>query len=290
MSKARQIKNRIESIQEIGKIVDAMEVVALTRLRRIEKHVLNLEFYFQHLISLIKNLSHSINYPAHPLLKKKEKRGCVKIVTFSSDRGLCGGFNNAVVLGFLELRNSLIEKGFRIEVVSFGKKFFRIIKARKEEVNFVSAFSSHEPKSEIWKGLEEAAGGIFNDYINSDLTETYLIYNQFRAKSAGRAHIFKLLPFDFNDKKEGRVSLDYIYEPNPEELLEELFFHYIINNLHLCLLQSWASEELTRMIAMRQASDSVKEEIEKLNISYHKARQAAITQELIEVVNAQGQN
>ncbi|MDD4909236.1 MAG: ATP synthase F1 subunit gamma [Candidatus Omnitrophica bacterium] len=292
MSRIRQIKNRIQSIEQIGKIVDAMEVVALTRLKRVEKHAANLQFYFQHLVSLMRVISGNINYTAHPLLaKKKGGPGIVKIVAFSSDRGLCGGFNNAVISEFWRLMRELKDRAAKdIEVVSFGKKFLRIVRAGRQKVNFVNALSSHEPKSEIFNGLEEVAQSIFYDYVHSGLTEAYLIYNQFKAKSAGRAYVFKLLPFDLDTEEKNKASLDYIYEPAAEELLEELFFHYIVNNLHFALLQSWASEELTRMIAMKQASDSVSEEVGKLNINYHKARQASITQELIEVVNAQGQN
>lgn len=273
MANPKAVRDRIVSIAKIKKIANALEIVALTRLRHMEQKAVASRDYFDRIRELLFDVAGNINIKTHPLFGGRSVKA-VGIISIFSDKGLCGSFNANVAHKFLQFMGDLGDKKIKAGVI--GKKGSRYIKSDK--------------KCEILSTDASNASGVFIDaFLKAEVDEVFLLYSKFRLHLLGEARIIKLLPFTLGaeESKNKRPNMrDYIYEPTPRDVFKGLVTEYIANQIQHGILESRCAEEMSRMLAMKSASDNADEAIGKLNLQYNKARQARITEELAEVVSA----
>lgn len=292
MATLRAIKNRITSVEKIRKIANALEIVALTRLRRMQQDTIAARDYFDRIRELLFDMASNINFKSHPFLEGigdylEERRlaKAIGIISIFSDKGLCGDFNANLINRFLGFCSNYKDK--RIKVAIIGKKGVRYLKQRKT----YEILSSHSvtDKQTLEKGILDIAQSLIEGFLRGDIDEIYLLYSKFRLHLLGEVKIIKLLPFVLDKVEpqgEEQYHRDYIYEPSAYAVFDSLVREYIVNQIHQGILESRCAEEMSRMLAMKSATDNADEMIGKLRLTYHKSRQAQITKELTEVISA----
>lgn len=298
MAKAslRDIRKRITSVRSTQKITKAMKMVAAAKLRRAQESILAVRPYATKTFEMLNSLAQRTSPEAHPLLAFREPKR-VEVVVFASDRGLCGAFNMNLIQ---RAEKFLTEEKGRAEEISlsfFGRKgrdYFRKRKVniRREYVNF---FGRVDYLLASRLGQE-----LVRDYIDSRVDRIYLLYSEFRSAVQQRVVLRRLLPVVSADDPAGEErgaepakepgkpvfkGVDYLYEPSEGEILDKLLPMYAEVQVYQALLETVASEYGARMTAMENATTNAADMIDKLTLIYNKARQAAITKELIEIVS-----
>ncbi|MGB9664249.1 MAG: ATP synthase F1 subunit gamma [Ignavibacteria bacterium] len=288
MATLREIRRRIVGIKSTQQITKAMKMVAAARLRRAQEAILNFRPYANTISNLLDGfISHIDNFD-NPLLKTREiKRVTLVIVT--SDRGLCGSFNTNLLRYAedyikTELKSFLEEKN--LDIVCIGKKgndFFtkRNYPVKKGYVNFFANLN-YEKALEIIHFLT-------NEYLNGKTDKVVFIYNEFKSVISQIIRTVQILPITVEKKEEIKKDklepiIEFIYEPSREKILDTLLPKYLEVQVWRIVLESNASEQGARMTAMDNATENAKELLKVLSLSYNRARQAAITKELLEIV------
>jgi F-type H+-transporting ATPase subunit gamma len=298
MAKAslRDIRKRIASVRSTQQITKAMKMVATARLRRAQENILAVRPYATKMFEVLNSLAQRTSADAHPLLAWRDPKR-VEVVVFTSDRGLCGAFNMNLIQRAERFLGEEKGKADEIALSFFGKKgrdYFRRRKVniRREYVNF---FGKVDYLLAARIGQE-----LVKDYIENRVDRIYLLYSEFRSAIQQRVLLRKILPVTPSGSEEGREgdlakgetpaqaipkAVEYIYEPSEGEILDQLLPRYVEAQVFQALLETVASEYGARMTAMENATNNAAEMIEKLTLIYNKARQAAITKELIEIVS-----
>jgi F-type H+-transporting ATPase subunit gamma len=289
MASLRSIRGRIKVVRNSQKITKAMKLVAAAKLRRAQDAVLRARPYAQLLDELLASLARAraeAELPPHPLMEVREPKR-VEVVLLTSDRGLCGGFNSNIVR---RAQRFLVEEGPRFESVQFstigrrGRDFARKrgIQTRKDYVGFYGRLRFATAK--------EVADDIIPEYQEKHLDAVYLLYNQFKSAISQQITLVQLLPIVAAQppKQAGEKALvtpEHLYEPSRPKVLEHLLPRQLAVQMWRALLESEASEHGARMTAMDSASKNATEIIGRLSLEYNRARQAAITKELMEIVS-----
>ena len=277
MKSTRDIKRKINSIRSTQKITKAMKMVSAAKLRKAQVAFNATKPYAKSIKNIAMHLCGAIEDDMHPFFKKgKSDRTLIVLVT--SDRGLCGAFNSNVVKSFSNFSKEKYKK--EIDVLTIGKSGFDSVKNRGfivpyKLINFGGKITYSDAKS-IGEFVRKG-------FIDNSYSEVYIIYNEFRNVAYQVPVIFKLLPMDISEGEE--VFINYIYEPSPEQLLDELLKRYIDFTIYNKLLESTVGEHGSRMAAMENATKNAGEMIDRYILYYNKARQAAITMELLDIVN-----
>jgi F-type H+-transporting ATPase subunit gamma len=284
----KDIKRRIKSVQSTKQITKAMELVASSKLRHARDRVDQARPYFNTLYNSLLNISADRNCMSSVFMKARPVKKSVFIV-IAGDRGLAGGYNSNV----LKLAMSKIKERESVEIVTIGKK--------SQEF-----FSKHPyPIRASYPGIgetlrithtHEMLASIIQDYRDGKIDELCLFFTQYVSNLQQQETAMKLLPADFKNSdemekrkvKEGKISLTH-YDPSPEVVFDAIIPEYLRGVLYSAVVESYASEQCARRSAMESASDNASEMIEHLNLSYNRARQAAITQEITEIVAGSGQ-
>ncbi len=289
MAKAslRDIRKRIASVRSTQQITKAMKMVAAAKLRRAQESILATRPYAVKMSDVLSSLAARTSPDAHPLLYRREPRR-VEIVVFTSDRGLCGAFN----MNLIQRAEKFVQEespGRELVTLSFigrkGRDYFRRRKVniRREYVNIFGKVD-YPLAARIGQELVES-------YVREQVDSIYLLYSEFRSAIQQRIVLEKILPVTPKVPEGGRgdakgpASIEYIYEPSETEILGKLLPMYVEMQIYRALLESVASEFGARMTAMENATNNAAEMIDKLTLIYNKARQAAITKELIEIVS-----
>ena len=287
MAKAslRDIRKRIASVRSTQQITKAMKMVASAKLRRAQENILATRPYATKMFDVLSSLAARTSSDAHPLLSRREPKR-VEVVVFTSDRGLCGAFN----MNLIQRAERFKEEGTSgAEVITFsfigrkGRDYFRKRKVtiRREYVNLFGKVD-YLLASRIGQDLVGA-------YAEKQVDAIYLLYSEFRSAVQQRILLEKILPvtpkISGEETIKGPAGVDYIYEPSEGEILDKLLPMYVEVQVYRALLESVASEFGARMTAMENATNNASEMIDKLTLIYNKARQAAITKELIEIVS-----
>jgi len=278
----RDIRKRIASVRSTQQITKAMKMVAAAKFRRAQENILAVRPYATKMLEVLSRLAARTSAEGHPLLARRESRR-VEVIIFTSDRGLCGAFNVNIIQKaerFMEDQKGKIGEIALSFVGRKGRDYFRKRKVliRREYVNFLGKvdylFASRIGQELVQAYSEERTDGI------------YLLYSEFRSAIQQRVILEKILPVTPSSPPEfGPVTLEYLYEPPESEILEKLLPMYVEVQVYRALLESLASEYGARMTAMENATNNAAEMIEKLTLVYNKARQGAITKELIEIVS-----
>jgi len=279
MATLRDIQRRIRSVQSTQKITRAMKLVAAAKLRRAHDRILAARPYANTMKEMLGNLVVAADGAAHPLLEQREgPRRQVVIIT--ADKGLAGAFNSNVLRRSLEfIRSSNTQEVTLVVVGRKARDFYR----RRQ-------WSIKRDMLGFWDRLayghaQELADYFMQQYLDGEVDEVYLIYNEFRSVALQRPVREQLLPIPRTEEGEGAgPGVDYIYEPSPEAILGNLLPRHVRMQVYRALMESLAGEYGARMTAMEAATKNAKEMIEVLTIQYNKARQEKITKELLDIV------
>ncbi len=285
MASLRDIRKRIKSVKNTQKITKAMKMVSAAKLRRAQDRVTAARPFADKIAAAAAALarrSEALGEAPHPLLVSRpqaKKGGRVELLTITSDRGLCGAFNSNVVRRAMRFRFDHRDVHAAVSVSTVGRKAAETVKREG-----IVARRTHD----VWDGLdykkaEAIAFELTEAYVKGELDAVHIIYNEFVNAGTQRVVMEQILPI-VDDGSEGGSTVDFDYEPNRDELLNALLPREIATRIYRALLESNAAEHAARMQAMENASKNAKEMVASLTLFYNRARQAAITTELMEII------
>lgn len=287
MASLKDIKKRISSVTSTRQITRAMKMVAAAKLRRAQEAILNSRAYAYRLYSILLSLSQREDVK-HPLLEVRvEKR--VKLVVLAGDRGLCGAFNSSVFREANRFIRAKRAQGVEVTVDCIGRKANDAYKRTKYYGKYYEGLLANA----TYLKTTAVAESILNDYREGSFDAIYLVYNEFKSAIQQRVTTERLVPVS-TEVPEGVVGVlrlseeerfqNYLFEPSKEEILDAIIPRHFETQFFRAVLESIASEHGARMSAMENASKNASEMIDGLTLVYNKARQAAITKELSEIV------
>jgi F-type H+-transporting ATPase subunit gamma len=279
MASTIDIRRRIRSVKNTQQITKAMKMVAAAKLRRAQERMFAARPYAAALRQVLTSVATRVEELEHPLLRTHEQENSVLLVVVTADKGLAGAFNSNVIRA---ATNALREHKWQsVQIVPIGRKandFFkrRTIPIRREPVQTIQALSL--------KTAQEIAKTLIEDFITEKVDAVYVAYNEFKSIIAQRVVVERLLPIERAWDEVG-TEVDYLYEPGPEQILNELLPKHIEFQLYRILLESAAAEQGARMTAMEAATKNAADMIAHLTLTYNRIRQASITKEIIEIVS-----
>lgn len=283
MAGAKEIRNKIGSVKSTQKITKAMEMVAASKMRRSQDAMEATRPYAETMRKVIGHLANGSLEYKHPYLEEREAKR-VGYIIVSTDRGLCGGLNiNLFKKAVLDMKD-WSEKGADVELAIIGSKataFFNNSGAK------VAAQVSGLGDSPSLEDLIGSVSVMLKKYDEGELDRLFVVFNKFENTMVQEPTIDQLLPLPKSDSEDMQRdhAWDYIYEPEPKPLLDALLVRYVESQVYQGVVENLACEQAARMIAMKAATDNASDLIDDLELVYNKARQAAITQELSEIVS-----
>ena len=282
MASGKEITGKIKSIENTKKVTSALEMVSASKIRK-SQALMNATRPYAHMMRrIIGHLGKANPEYRHPLTLHHAEVKKVGYIIVSTDRGLCGGLNSNLFKLVLKNMAEWKGKGAEISMVTLGKKassFFRNIKVE------IAAHASSLGENPQIGDLIGVIKTMLDAYRNEEVDQVYIVYNDFINTMAQKPMVEQLLPLPPSDDEEVRDIWDYIYEPDAESLLDSVLIRYIEALVYQAVLENLASEHAARMIAMKSATDNATDLISDLKLAYNKARQAAITQEISEIVS-----
>ncbi|CAH6852415.1 ATP synthase F1 complex subunit gamma [Vibrio chagasii] len=284
MASTKEIRTKIASVSNTQKITSAMEMVAASKMRKVQDNMTQTRPYAENMRKVISHVaSGSLEYQ-HPYLQQREPKRVAYII-ISSDRGLCGGLNSNLFKKVLEEMEQWSAKGVEVETTLIGSKAISFFQRGGNVIAQTSGLGD-APKLEDILGTVNAMLG---HYDEGKIDSLYLVYNQFVNTMVQAPTTLQLLPHPSDSEVDGEAKKarrwDYIYEQAPRDILSELLHRYIESQVYQGIVESIACEQAARMVAMKAATDNAGQLIDDLQLVYNKARQAAITQELSEIVS-----
>lgn len=285
MGNLKEIRVRIASVQSTQKITSAMKLVSAAKLRRAQNAIIGLRPYSNKLNEILSNLSSSLENSAEmPLLKTRNIEKVVLIV-ISSNRGLCGGFNSNIVkevIRVVENRYAQQNQEGNLQLICLGKKAAEQL---SKKYNVISV-NEEVIETSQFTVISDLAEKLMKQYINREVDKVEVIYNRFQNAATQYVQTENYLPVEnLTAQQDNATNIDYIFEPSREELVSELIPKILKLQLYKTLIDSIASEHGARMTSMAKATDNATEILKELKLKYNNARQAAITNELNEIVS-----
>ncbi|HEY5975516.1 MAG TPA: ATP synthase F1 subunit gamma [Geobacteraceae bacterium] len=280
MPSLKSIKKRISSVKNTRQITKAMKMVSAAKLRRAQENVVAARPYAKKLGEVLERLSQNVEHDCSPLLQQRTKeRGLLIVVT--SDRGLCGGFNANICKAADRFLKEKKDEFSELSVITIGRKGYDFLKHRYTvRKNYPNVQSSPN-----YQTAALIAHEVIDGFVAEEYDEVYLLFNAFRSVMSQDITLDRLLPIAPPAGSEEATPAQYIYEPSQAALLAELLPKHIEVQIFKSLLESIAAEHGARMTAMDSASKNANEMIGKLTLIYNRARQAAITKELMEIIS-----
>ena len=282
MSKTRAVQDKIASVGKIRKITSAMQIVALTRLRKTEQQTLDARPYFEKIRELLFEVKITSNFDRHPLLAERNKKTPAAIIALGSDKGLCGNFNINIINKISKLKSQY--SSAQLNIIACGNKIIKTLGAMAG-LKIISSYTPIDYDT-LTITADTMSNMIIQEFLNNKINSLFLVYNEFKKHIIGEAKVVKLLPLEFDDSIQLPYYRNYIYEPEPHDVFDPLLKEYIFSQIHQVVLESRAAEEMARMLAMKAATDNADKMLKKLTLFYHKARQASITSELVDIIGA----
>ena len=288
MASVQVLQRRIRSIRNTRKITRAMELVAAAKLRRAETRIKSLRPYAETMNELIAGVGRASTSLRLPLLEQREEVAAVAIVPLTGDRGLAGAFNAQILRRAFSLERALQAEGKTVRWVAVGKKGRSTLTFRRRELSGEYIGFTDRPAYEDAQAIAHRVGELFTE---GEVDRVVLVYNTYVSALTQRVTEHEILPIspdiletDDEEREADTLRGDFIFEPEPEEIMQRLLPVYLETQVYRALLESTASEQGARMTAMRNASKNAGELIDSLTLSMNRARQAEITQEILEVV------
>jgi len=281
----RDIRRRITSVQSTRKITKAMEMVAAAKLRRAQARIEALRPYAIDMVEMMMDLAtYSEERLQYALLREHEHDDTVALVAMTGDRGLAGSFNANVIRHVIEEDRTLRAKGKDVRILAVGKKGIGTLRFRRHRLEATWDGLSDRPE---YHHAQAIAKHLIEAFVDERFDHVRLIYNHFKSPMEQKLMDVSILPVpreEVIDERREKRPVTYLYEPDPATIFERLLPAYVEIAVYRALLESSASEQGARMTAMRNASESAEEMLGDLTLALNRARQAAITQEILEVV------
>ena len=282
MANLRAIRKRIGSVKSTQQITKAMKMVSAAKLKRAQDAIVAARPYARQMREVVRSVAERAGQDAHPLLSSRETER-VALLVVTSDRGLCGGFNSNLLRASNRFLHETREQRGDVVLFVVGRKardFFRRrhVPMRQEYLNILGALS--------YEHAERIAGDLVGGFLAEEFDEVVVAFNEFRSAISQAVRMDRLLPIAFEQSKEEGpgTGIDYLYEPSREEILATLLPRYVEAQIFRVLLESVAGEHGARMTAMDSATNNAVDMISRLTLQMNRARQAAITKELMEII------
>jgi F-type H+-transporting ATPase subunit gamma len=282
MAGEKEIRSKIASVKNMQKITSAMEKVAASKIRKAQKQMEESRPYAQRIRRVIGHLAHANPDYKHPFLIEREAKR-IGLIVISTDRGLCGGLNANLFKTVIGEIAKLRAEGVEVDLALVGAKAVQFFRRMGGNVVGTATHLGDRPS------VNDLIGAItimLQSYEEGTIDRLYLVHNEFVSAMSQKPEVTTLLPvsqIDLGDESL-QAHWDYIYEPDAGELLDEVLTRYIESQVYRGAVENFACEMAAKMVAMKSATDNAGEIIEKLQLDYNKARQAAITQEISEIV------
>jgi F-type H+-transporting ATPase subunit gamma len=289
MAAVRDIKRRIRSIRNTRKITRALELVAAAKLVRAQSRIEDMRPYADRMLELMAGTARaSSSVRGLPLLQTHDQEQTVAIVPLTGDRGLAGAFNSQILRRALALERQLRREGKQIRWVGVGRRGVGSLRFRRLQLAAEFTGFTDQPR---YADAQAIAHRVAELYTEGEVDRVILVYNHFESALVQQVTEQQILPLsedllesDEEERRDDAMRGDFIFEPEPEQILERLLPVYLETEIYRALLESAASEQGARMTAMRNATKSAGELIDSLTLAMNRARQAEITQEILEVV------
>ena len=281
MAGGREIKTKIKSVQNTRKVTRALEMVSASKIRKAQDRMKASRPYARMMRQIVGHVAKANTDYVHPFMVERKDVKRVGYIIVSTDRGLCGGLNSQMFRRILTDMRVWQDKGVEIDLVCVGQKaatFFRRLK-----VNMLASVThlGEQPHVEQLIGVIKV---MLDGFEAGNIDRVFLCYNDFINTMAQRPVQDQLLPLPADEALDSKHSWDYLYEPDAKTVLNHVVTRYVESLVYQAALENLASEHAARMVAMKSASDNANKLIETLQLIYNKARQAAITQEISEIV------
>jgi F-type H+-transporting ATPase subunit gamma len=275
VASAKEIRGQIKAIQNTGKITKAMEMVAASKMRKAQDRVLTARSYAEGLEQVVSNLMQAHPEYQHPFVTERpvEKVG---LIVISTDKGLCGGLNTNTLKKVMSI---IKDQSVDTQVYTLGRRAATFLK------RFVPIAGSTEnvPDSPDIADVLGVVGLAMDHYMKGEVDEVYLVHSEFVNTMTQEPKGMRLIPCPIPEERKHPGYWDYLYEPDSKEVMDGLLRRYVESIVFHGVLENKACEQSARMVAMKAATDNARDIVKDLSITYNKARQAAITQELAEI-------
>ncbi|RFF29852.1 F0F1 ATP synthase subunit gamma [Wenzhouxiangella sediminis] len=282
MSGSREIVGQIKSVKNTRKVTSALEMVSASKIRKAQDRMEASRPYARMMRQVIGHLAHANPEYRHPFTVERENVKRVAYVVIATDRGLCGGLNTNLFRTLLSEFRRWQEQGVEVTTVLIGRKASQFFRRLKIDVSAATQDLGERPR------LEDLIGSIkvvLDGYKEGEIDQVFLCYNDFINTMTQRATAEQVLPLPPTEDEPMLQYWDYLYEPDAEQLLDDVLTRYVESLIYQAALENVASEQAARMVAMKSASDNASDLIDDLQLAYNKARQASITQEISEIVS-----
>jgi len=280
MISLKALRRRIGSIKSTQQITRAMKMVAAARLRRAQERILEARPYADKMREVLQSLSLRTDPKTHPLLVRREMKH-VELLAITTDRGLCGSFNQNVFRSVERFIEEHRTRYAEISLTMMGRKGLDYFRRRQVPItrDYVGQIREIDYQAAATMGKD-----VVEAYTAEAVDGVFLVYNEYRSPLIQRVVIKDLLPIEPLEMASDYPAVEYIYEPSAEAILSELLPRYVEIQIYRALLESLAGEHGARMTAMGAATENAQDMIEKLTLVYNKARQSTITKEMLEIV------
>ncbi|HSO71282.1 MAG TPA: ATP synthase F1 subunit gamma [Thermodesulfobacteriota bacterium] len=281
MATLRDIRSKIGAVKKTQQITKAMNMVAASKLRGAQMRMENFRPYASKFLEVINNLSSRIDPESFPLMAQRPVKK-VELISLTADRGLCGSFNVNLINQAEKFWKGKVREQIEVSLITVGKKGSDYFRRRKADVRkvYLDLFSSFDMAVAGSIGQEA-----MENFLMGQADEVYLLYGEFISLAIQRPRLQKLLPITPLAAEGAQTGgPDYLFEPSPEAIFQELLPRYVNVQIYRGMLENAASEQAARMAAMDNASRNCKDLINSLTLVYNKARQSAITRELMDIV------
>ena len=273
-----EIKDKITSTQSMSKITKAMQMVSAAKLAKSEVKTKNYRYYMETIETMMGNISKASSLKSHLFFHPRTEKKCIGYLVITSDRGLAGGYNNNVFKLLQQEISSLNTDQSKVYMV--GSKGFDY--ARRSNLKIENEFV-FVPDDVVYLDIEPIVKKILDDYISGEISEIVILYNDYLSKLIQEPTKKQLLPLSSNNSEAG-VKTGYGFEPDEDEVIDAILPKYIEGTIYGIIITAKLSEHAARMNAMQSATDNATEIIKHSQLIYNRARQAAITQEINEIV------
>ncbi|MFH2135051.1 MAG: F0F1 ATP synthase subunit gamma [Pseudomonadota bacterium] len=281
MAGSKEIRTKIKSVENTRKITRAMEMVAAAKMRKAQDRMRAARPYAEKIRNVAAHLSRANPEYKHAFLAKRETVKNVGLIVVTSDKGLCGGLNTNVLRLAVNEMKTWESEGKGLLVCPIGNKGFSFMNRIGAKVKSSLTGLGDTPHVEKLIGAVKA---MLDAYVAGEIDAIYLSYNHFVNTMKQEPRVEQLLPLSGEQMGTSEGNWDYIYEPDAKKVIDELLLRYIESLVYQAVVENMASEQSSRMVAMKAASDNAKSVISELKLVYNKARQAAITKEISEIV------
>src|SRR5712691_4492812 len=280
MASTIDIRRRIRSVKNTQQITRAMKMVAAAKLRRAQERIFAARPYSAGLQKVLESIASRVDASKHPLLAPRDEERNVVVVVVTADKGLAGAFNANAIKAAMNL---IRERHWQnVQILPLGRKANDFCKRRTLPVR---KHATHVMQALSLETAHEIATSLATEFVSGEVDAVYVVYNEFRSIMSQVVHVERLLPILREEERERTNTVEYLFEPSPEEILNELLPRQIEFQLYRILLESAAAEQGARMTAMEAATKNASDMIDHLTLTYNRIRQAAITKEIIEIVS-----